>query len=221
MAYYYSYRELKARAAKLRDLYALDDGTVAYVDETFSLDGPGSRFYAVTASLIAREHCDETRDSLLAAYDGEPMHASQMWSDGQKVSLELAIKTVASQPVKSCIVVQTAVADDDEFGDRARSSCMANLVRTLSNKYGVTLYVADSRGKPDADRIDTDLLHTMRSEPVIPRGVAMVHRMPSEEPLIGLADVASWAFRQNFVGTRNRDMFEPLRAMVSVRQLRT
>lgn len=209
---------LAERAAKLAATYRSRRGPVAYIDETYQLTGDG-RFYAVAASVIADDDLDGARTAILNAYNGEAVHASAMWKAAEKASLAAAITVMAALPVQHCIIYQTDVAADDAFGETARSSCMANIMRALCRAPGVRLYVADSRGTPDADRVDTELLRSLRESGEVEREVTLVHRMPSEEPLIALADVAGWTHRQQHLATTAAYLHSPLASKTKVHYL--
>ncbi|NLF05843.1 MAG: hypothetical protein GX593_12690 [Actinomycetales bacterium] len=210
--------EMRARrAAELGEAYRTHRGAVVFLDETFSLQDPRDRFYAVTASVVSSENLDNCRQALLTGYDADPIHASELYKHSQSASLTKAIDVVAAQRAMHCIVVRTDVERGDQSGDGARRACFSALVPALgAGKTAATLFVADSRGTLAADRVDSDLVRQLRVEGKVPRGVTLLHRMPSEEQLIALADVTGWAWRQRWLRTSQSHRFDPLEDRVQV-----
>lgn len=206
------------RAQELREVYRTHRGVVVYLDETYSLQGQGDRFYAVTASVVHSDSLDDCRQALLNAYDGDPIHASELYRNAQSASLSKAIDVVSEQLALHCVVIRTGVDVGDRFGDAARSACLSVVVTALSaGRTAATLFVADSRGEARADRVDTDQVRQLRRDQAISRDVTLLHRMPSEEPLIALADVTGWTWRQRWLKTRQSHLFNPLESRVQLR----
>lgn len=181
----------------LESYYRSTSGAVAYIDETFQLPNPQFKtFYIMVASVVRREYMDESRDALADFYGGHPMHASEMYKELQMESLRRGLDIVSKNYDACRIVVRTEVDDDDTFGDRARIACLEHLFVALHTEERVDLFVLDSRGKADADEVDETVLHQLRSDGKVDRNCSLVHCRPSEELLIGLADLVAWSYRQ-------------------------
>lgn len=184
---------------------------MAYIDETFQL--PNSQFktfYIMVASVVHRDYLDQSRDALADFYDGEPMHASEMFKGLQLESLRRGLEIVSENYDACRIVVRTEVDADDLFGDRARIACLEHLFVALHLEEQVDLFVLDSRGKADADDVDETVLHQLRSDGTVDRNCSLVHCRPSEELLIGLADLVAWSYRQEHA-RNDSTWFDPVR----------
>jgi hypothetical protein len=151
----------------------------------------------------------------LAFSGNESFHASPMFSRGEISSLRDAVDLVAIEQDGLDIVVHERICRHDVNGLIARITCLVRLLRKLHNEFDCKLFVLDanfSSATNDADqRVASSLRHSSR----LRRETKVIHTCPRLEPLLGMPDVAAWAYRQEFIG-RSTAWFDPLREQAQV-----
>jgi hypothetical protein len=204
-------------ATSLPRLYAGREGCVAYVDESYELDG-GKTFYIVGVAMVECDQLEYTRGELLRFYGGNVMHAAPMWGNRETESLRQATTLASRQNDGFDIVVCAPVDGGDALGDAARARCLSYIVPRLHEEFGVELFVFDRRSTPTQDTLDLRLLRDLRAAGAVSRNVVGHHCRPSEEPLLALPDIVAWSYRQEY--TRgDRTWFEPMRACTDIKIL--
>jgi len=94
---------------QLQDFYHGASGMVAFIDESFRLDGP-SRYYILGIAMVNLDQLDATRSKLLDFYGGESLHAGAMYSRGELETLRKAATLVSQQNDGLDVVVATVIA---------------------------------------------------------------------------------------------------------------
>jgi hypothetical protein len=204
----------------LADRYATTTGPVVFVDETFQLPNTGhDPFYVVCAAVLPRDMIETARKTVSEFSDDTPIHASKLWEDRHTESLRIAVDLVAEASHRNHVVVKAAIDPQDTTGEAARKECLQHLVTGLAKQQGAGLFVADSRNKPRLDRLDTESVHDLRTRGLISRDTALVHARPSEEPLLGMADVVGWTYRQVHIRSDRGHFYDGLRDVTTIHDL--
>lgn len=198
----------------LQSVYRRTSGAVAFIDESFDLTQVHS-FYLLAAAIIDSADLMVTRQDLLTFYNGTALHASPMFANGEVHSLRQGIDLVAEQHDGLDIVIQEMIDPRDTDGSVARASCLALMMRKLHADFGCELFVLDSSNSRIANAADRETASRLRQSGRLSRETQVIHTYPRLEPLLGMPDVAAWAYRQEFTG-RSTTWFEPLRAQTQV-----
>lgn len=202
---------------QLKALYAANRQPIAYVDETFHLEGT-KRFYALALATVYPDQVAATRLTLTRFYGGSALHAAPMYQRAEYETLRQATELVATNHDGLDLVVCAQLADSDRLGDDGRRRCLEYLARKVHTDFGTNLFIIDSRVDPTQDRLDQFVFGDLRKTSAIGRDVRAHHARPSAEPLLGLPDVLAWSYRQEH--TRgDTAWFEPMRELTQVQVL--
>ncbi len=190
---------------------------VAYLDESYAIEGPRS-FYIVSSAVVECDDLTSTRNVLTAFYGGEAMHAAPMYSRNEFQTLREAIKLVSTSFDYADVVVCAPLDPDDKYGIRARAKCLQYLAPTLQENFSTQLFVIDRLSTaPEVER-DARTIADLRRAGALHRDSKVIHVQPSREPLLGLPDLVAWAYRQDHVGN-DASWFDPLRGATEVTML--
>lgn len=201
----------------LRSLYASSDRPVVFIDESYQLDG-SDRYYIVAAAMVDTDLLVSTRRALRAFYGSDVMHASAMYQRAEFASIAAATRLVSQQMDASDVVIYTPVDESDLYAASARERCLQHIVTTLHRDFEASTFVIDARPLPAENEADRRVIRDLRRSGLVGRDVTAVHARPSQEPLITLADIMAWAFRQEHA-RHDRSWFEPLREHTQVTRL--
>lgn len=201
----------------LRRLYAASKGAVAYLDESFELEGD-STFYILGCAVVKPGWRSDTRAALSDFYSGEAIHAAPMFNANQTLSLRGAISLAADQHDGADVVVCAPLEKDDPRGDKARVRCVNHLVPMLHEADEVDLFIFDKPSNPGIEKRDKHAFSDLRRASKLDREVELGHFQPSQELLLGLPDMIAWSYRQ--VRTRrDESWFEPLQAKTAIHEI--
>lgn len=198
----------------LKLVYRHAIGRVAFIDESFDVEG-GQTFYILAAAIVDTSDLSSTRRSLLAFYGNEPFHASPMFSRGEIRSLRDAVTLIAIEHDGLDIVVQEKICRHDVNGLIARTTCLERLLVKLHEEFDCELFVLDANFSSAINDADQRMASSLRRSRRLSRETKVIHTYPRLEPLLGMPDVAAWAYRQEFTG-RSRAWFDPLREQAQV-----
>jgi hypothetical protein len=198
----------------LQSLYRGTPGAVAFVDESFDLD-QGHSFYILAAAILDAADLVGTRNAMLTFYGGNTIHASPMFANGEMRSLRQAVDLVAAQHDGLDIVVQRQIQPDDIGGRIARASCLRLILTKLHDEFECRLFVLDASYSSAGNAADLATTSQLRQSGLLARETQVIHTYPQLEPLLGMPDVAAWAYRQEFTGRSTR-WFDPLREQTQV-----
>jgi hypothetical protein len=203
------------RTAKdLQAFYRGASGPVAFIDESFDLDQSHS-FYILAAATVDSVDLVETRQTLISFYGGSALHASPMFASGEVHSLRRGIDLVAVQHDGLDIVVQRKIDPWDKDGRVARASCLKIVMQKLQAEFGCRYFILDSSNSRVTNASDLEDATLLRQSGFLRRETQVIHTFPRLEPLLGMPDVAAWAYRQEFTG-RSTAWFDPLREQAQV-----
>jgi len=206
------------RPGDLAALYRGNSAPVGFIDESFELVGRKT-FYMVSLALVFHERLDAVREEVLECYSGQALHAGPMHFAGETGTLRKATELVGVQNDGMHIVACVPVLADDPLADRARAKCIEHLTTEARRSASTTLFVLDRRtgGENEKDRRTiNDLVKRGR----LGRETKVFHGQPSVEPLLGLADVLVWSYRQDYQNKKS-EWFDPMRAATSVKIFRS
>lgn len=197
--------------------YASTDRPVVFIDESFRLDGD-DRYYIVAAAMVDADLLVATREALRAFYGADAMHASEMYKRAEWGSLDGAAHLVNRQTDARDLVVYAPIDPSDEHASIARARCMETVVESLHGGFEASTFVIDARRLADENEADRRTIRDLRRAGRIGRDVVAFHARPSEEPLLALADILAWSFRQEYARNESR-WFAPLREHTQVTRI--
>jgi hypothetical protein len=152
---------------------------------------------------------------MLSFYGGNTIHASPMFAKGEMRSLRQAVDLVAVQHDGLDIVVQRQIQPDDINGRIARASCLRLILTKLHDEFACRLFVLDASYSGAGNAADLATTSNLQHTGLQARETEVIHTYPPLEPLLGMPEVAAWAYRQEFAGRSTR-WFEPLREQTQV-----
>lgn len=197
--------------------YASTELPVVFIDESFRLDGD-DRYYIVAAAMVDADQLVATREALRGFYGTDAMHASEMYKRAELSTLDGAAHLVDRQTDARDVVVYAPIEPSDEHASIARARCLESVVESLHGGFEASTFVIDARRLADENKADLRTIRDLRRARRIDRDVVAFHARPSEEPLLTLADILAWSFRQQYARNESR-WFEPLRGHTQVTRL--
>lgn len=197
--------------------YASTELPVVFIDESFRLDGD-DRYYIVAAAMVDADQLVATREALRAFYGTDAMHASEMYKRAEMSTLDGAANLVDRQTDARDIVVYAPIKLSDDHANVARARCLETVVESLHTEFDASTFVIDARRLADENEADRRTIRDLRRAERIGRDVVALHARPSEEPLLALADILAWSFRQEYARGESR-WFEHLREHTQVTRL--
>jgi hypothetical protein len=197
--------------------YASTELPVVFIDESFRLDGY-DRYYIVAAAMVDADQLVATREALRAFYGTDAMHASEMYKRAEMSTLDAAAHLVDRQTDARDIVVYAPIDLSDDHANVARARCLETVVESLHTEFDASTFVIDARRLADENEADRRTIRDLRRAERIGRDVVALHARPSEEPLLALADILAWSFRQEYARGESR-WFEHLRKHTQVTRL--
>jgi alkanesulfonate monooxygenase SsuD/methylene tetrahydromethanopterin reductase-like flavin-dependent oxidoreductase (luciferase family) len=195
--------------------YALNDDPVAFLDESFETEDKDS-FYVIAVAVVDSGQVVSSRLALREFYGGSALHAAPMFDKREIATLRQATELVGRQNDGMDIVICAPIRAGASR-DEARARCLSYAVAKVHRDFGTKLFVLDSLGTPTENTLDQYTFGDLKrgQSKALSRDAVAVHCRPSEELLLGLPDVAAWAYRQEHTG-RDRTWFEPLREFTKV-----
>jgi hypothetical protein len=201
----------------LDDFYRGATGSVAYVDESFRLDG-ARKFYIVGIALVSIDQIFATRSQLLSFYGGEPLHAGAMYSRGELETIRQSAGLVSEQNDGLEVMVATGIADADKGGVSARRQCISYGLSVAIADVDCQRVVFDAHKNPVFTHSDRETMNELRRSQQVHEEMVAIHTYPRIEPLLGLPDVLAWTYRQEYTG-RGSSWFDALRGQARVHLL--
>jgi hypothetical protein len=179
----------------------------AFVDESESWQDRDPGTYLLCAAVIASDMQEEFRDQMmqLKRPSQKKVHWHEELTDRGRMAL---VRGVASVSAEHLVVVR--VGDTGTRIERRRRLCLERLCYELE-QFGVDDVIVESRGP--SDKLDRQLLDTMRSRRIIGPSLRLHHRPGPAEPLLWVPDVVCGAVTQDRVG--NSSFIAPLRTMIT------
>ncbi|ROQ30955.1 hypothetical protein EDF46_3467 [Frondihabitans sp. PhB188] len=179
----------------------------AWGDESMRTVNVVEPVYLLGAVVADPTACEEYRDQLQALPRSErKLH----WRNLDRRHRNTVINTITAFDVHHVIVVGTPL--DPRKQERARALCLERLTWELS-ELGVTQLVLEARPeslmKKDRQHIDA-----LRGRGALPATLRVDHGLPSEEPMLWIADQALGALGESLAG--DNAWFEQLAASVNV-----
>jgi hypothetical protein len=204
-------------AHQLHDFYRGSSESVAFVDESFRLDG-SSEFYILGIAIVRADQLAATRSQLLDVYGGESLHAGAMYSRGELASLRKAATLISRQNDGLDVIVATGIASDDLTGVAARRQCVEYGLSVAIGDFDCNRVVFDSHKNPTLNQRDRETLNELRLTQQVNEAMVAIHTYPRIEPLLGLPDVLAWTYRQEYTG-RDPTWFDALHDQAQVHLL--
>jgi len=201
----------------LRDIYAATEHPVVFIDESYQLSGR-NRYYIMAAAMVDADLIVTSRRALLEYYGGSVLHASAMYQAAELESIRGATRLVAGQTDATDLVVYAPVSASDQHAEVARERCLQYLVGRMFSDFEASTYVIDARPLEAENEADRRSVRDLRRRGDIGRDVTVLHAKPSQEPLLALADVVAWTYRQQH-GRNDPTWFEPLREHTHIARL--
>lgn len=180
----------------------------AWGDESIRTDGLEKSSYLLGAVVTDPAACASQRERLQALpRRGPKLH----WRDLDPRARQYVIATVASFDAYHVIVVAAPV--ELKRQERARALCLERLAWQLDG-HGVQLLTLEAR-PPQLMRRDLQTIDALRGKKALPEGLRIDHGLPSEEPMLWIADVVLGALGESMAGGRP-DWFDAVRSSTTV-----
>lgn len=178
----------------------MTDDYYAWGDESirFALDRPS---YLLGAAVARPSLCGEYRDVLRGLLTrGVKLH----WRDLTAAERDRVVDVVAELDLLHVVVVGAPVAAKRQ--ERARALCLEHLAWELQDD-GVDGLTLEARTS-SLMRRDMKTIDSLRGKQALPRGLRVEHQLPSEEPMLWIADQVLGALGESMGG--NARWFERL-----------
>lgn len=171
----------------------------AWGDESYRTYGVEKPAYLLGAVVADPEACADYRKSLVALHRrGPKLH----WRESTPRERTQAIETIAQFDAYHVVVVAAPV--ERKRQERARALCLERLAWQLDG-HAVTLLSLEAR---EAQLMKRDLrtIDALRGKNALPEGLRIDHALPSEEPMLWVADFVLGALAESRAGG-NSDWF--------------
>lgn len=160
----------------------------AWADESGSIraDDPGAYLFGV--ALVEPEHFDGVR----AAVGGLRLRSQKKlhWRDESEKRRHLVVKTIASLPLQSLVVIRVGPVDDKD--ERRRRKCFEVLLPEVA-RLGCATLTLESRGR-HLDELDMKVVAALRTQHVVSSSIRVNHVAGPAEPLLWVADALCGAY---------------------------
>lgn len=180
----------------------------AWGDESTRTEGLEKASYLLGAVVADPAACSNLREQLEALpRRGPKLH----WRDLDTRARQDVIATVASFDAYHVVVVAAPV--ELRRQERARALCLERLAWQLDG-HGVQLLTLEAR-PPQLMRRDLRTVDALRSKKALPEGLRIDHGLPSEEPMLWIADIVLGALGESMAGGRP-EWFDAVRSSTTV-----
>jgi hypothetical protein len=211
-----------SKAAVLADAYGrAPGGHIAFLDESFELEGDRKTFYLMSAVVTHRDLVDALRVGLQDVVGSDYWHTTESLrtDDGRKAAVEVAEYLGDKKGTEVCIV-SCKLPLGDASGDAARQACFQQVAASLCSgaqplEGAVHLMVLEQRETQHERSYDTKIVKDLRSAAVICRHCQLKQASPRDEPLLWLPDLVSSAVRRS-ITHKERDLLDPIEHIVTV-----
>ena len=205
---------LGGMAAVLADAYSrAPGGYIAFLDESFELDGDRRTFYLMSAVVTHKHAIDPLREGLRGVVGTDYWHTTEslLTEDGRRAAVEKGTEV--------CIV-SCKMPLGDGGGDAARQACFQQVAASLCSgaqplESAVHLMVLEQRHTQHERSYDTKIVKDLRAAAVICRHCQLKQASPRDEPLLWLPDLVSSAVRRS-ITHEERYLLEPIEGIVTV-----
>lgn len=180
--------------------------THAWGDESARLGLPAP-VYLLGVVIADGAACDEARDTMLSLVrSGRRLHYREMDAN----SRARALAAIGELGLDQIIVVASPVTPKGQ--ERARALCLEHLAWVL-HESGVASLTLEARPASLMQR-DRSTIDSLRGKQALPRGLRVAHALPSNEPMLWIADQVLGAFGDSLTG--DSDLFELVKSRTSV-----
>jgi hypothetical protein len=196
-------------------------GYVAFLDESFELEGDRKTFYLMSAVVTHRDQIEPLRDGLRSLVGGTFWHTTQslLTDDGRQRAIEIA-EYLGDENGNEVCIVSCKMPIGNEGGDAARQGCFRQVAENLCSgthplEGPVHLMVLEQRETQHERSYDTKIVRDLRSAEVICRQCQLKQASPRDEHLLWLPDLVSSAVRRS-ITHKERDILDPIAHIVQL-----
>lgn len=209
-------------AARLADAYQrAPGGYVAFLDESFELEGDRKTFYLMSAVVTHRDQLDVLREGLVEVVGDRYWHTTEslLTSEGRERAVGMAEYLGDEDGTELCIV-SCRMPLGDGGGDVARQACFGQIAQSLCSGASpldgaVHLMVLEQRQTQHERSYDARIVKELRTDKVICRHCELRQVSPRDEALLWLPDLVSSAVRRS-ITHREMDLLAPIERIVTV-----
>lgn len=214
-------QQVSVQRRVLAEAYARTPGEyVAFLDESFELDGDRPTFYLLAAVVAHRDDLDDLRDGLRDEVGSDFWHTTEslLTEEGRKTAVQVSTYLGAEGGSEICIVSCKKPIETD--GDTARRECFEQLGTALCQGIdplpgSVHLMVLEQRETRHERSFDEKIVKDLRSDQKICRRCQLKQASPRDEPLLWLPDLVAAAVRREMTH-RETELLEPIDRIVTV-----
>jgi hypothetical protein len=196
-------------------------GYIAFLDESFELEGDRKTFYLLSAVVTHRDQIEALREGLGAVVGGSYWHTTEslLTDAGRKRAIEVAEYLGDEDGTEVCIV-SCKMPLGDAGADAARQACFQQVAGNLCGGAhplagAVHLMVLEQRETQHERSYDAKIVKDLRSTNVICRQCQLRQASPRDEHLLWLPDLVSSAVRRN-ITHQERDILDPIAHIVKL-----
>jgi hypothetical protein len=171
----------------------------AWADESARTQGVSRPAYILGAALADPAACDSMRAELLVL---QPARRKKLhWRELDGRQRDRVVRTIASFNLHHVVVVGSPL--DLARQERARALCLERLAWTLGEQHGVRLLTLEARA-PSLMARDMRTVDALRGRRTLRPELRIEHGLPSEEPMLWIADQVLGAFGEWITGRSER-----------------
>jgi hypothetical protein len=208
--------------AVLADAYGrTPGGYVAFLDESFELEGDRTTFYLMSAVVTHREQIEDLRDGLRDVVGGDYWHTTESLrtEGGRKSAVEVA-EYLGDEKGSEVCIVSCKSPIGSQGADAARQACFQQVAATLCSGArplagSVHLMVLEQRETQHERSYDAKIVKDLRAAAVICRYCQLKQASPRDEPLLWLPDLVSSAVRRSLTH-QEHDLLDPIERIVTL-----
>lgn len=192
----------------LASQYARSEGSVAFVDESYSTprQRPEGSFYIVTGVVIELHRLMEFRNHLQEIADSDFWHTTDLARNQAGRDLIERMTCLVAESATIIHWIHRPIEASDKEGERARVKTFKQALVDLASQdlpeRGLVVY--EKRRDDFQLRADERVIHELRSRGQISRDFLIQPASPAIESALWAADTLAWGFRQLTQGSSSK-----------------
>ena len=184
----------------LASLYGRSEGSVAFVDESYSTprQRPDGSFYIITAVVVELQGLEKFRGALHEIAETDYWHTTDLARNFDGRDLIERMTCLVAESARIIHWLHQPIEASDKEGERARVKTFKQALVDLASQdlpeRGLVVY--EKRRDDFQLRADERVIHELRSQGRISRDFLIQPASPAIESALWAADTLAWGFRQ-------------------------